>query len=182
MKEAVIPTQCVYDALKRFNQAHPIKIPYNQKNPKILANDPAIILKINSQMKLKNPIFTDELLSKITFSATPLKSNTTVPVQATYSNDSVTIYVKENDSSQTQKVIDALKRFNTPASAVKIDPRYADEYWGYDRAGSAIRFYIAVQLASVLPHLKVWGITFNHVQLKKIFSLVWLLVTEENRR
>ena len=103
-----------------------------------------------------------------------LKSFTALqPLQLSYLTKKAWVlsYVKELDSYPTQKVINALKQFNTPATAVKIDLRYAgkyaDEYGGYNRAGSAIRFYLAVHLASVLPNLKVWGITFNHVQLKQ---------------
>ena len=121
-------TQGVSDALKRFDQAHPIKIPYHQANPQIRVKDPAILPKIKSQMQSRDPIFKDKLLSNITFSDTLLKPNTAIAVQATYGADSVTIYVKEHDSSKVQKVINALKTFNSPATAVKIDPRYAGKY------------------------------------------------------
>ena len=87
-----------FAALKKFSQKNPIVIPYNKKNPTAIASDPAVTTAIKSQMKKRDPIFTDPVLAEITFSKTPLQPGTAVLVQATYLGEKTTIYVKEQNS------------------------------------------------------------------------------------
>ena len=148
VQEATNPSQGVYDALASFDQNSPIEIPY-QNNPKASASDPKVVKSIKSQMKLKDIIFTEVVLKKITFSNTPLQPNTAVLVQATYEKKATPIYVKEAGSSEAQDVINALQKFNTPATAVEIDAKYVGKYTDkysplglFSLAGDLIRRYI----------------------------------------
>ena len=173
VKEGVDTTKKIYDALKDFNQKNPIEIPFYQKNPETPASDPAITKLIGDQLKLKNPtIFTTEVVAEITFSNTPLQPNTAVLVQATYEKKATPIYVKEADSSEAQDVINDLQKFNTTATAVEIDAKYAGKYaddYGiflFNKAGDAIREYIIVN-SSEIETEQAFKITFDHVQLKK---------------
>ena len=88
-----------FAALKKFSQNNPIVITYNKKNPTALASNPAVTTAIKSQMKKRDPIFTDPVLAEITFSKTPLQPGTAVAVQATYLGKKTTIYVKEQNSN-----------------------------------------------------------------------------------
>ena len=88
-----------FAALKKFSQKNPIVIPDNKKNPTAIASDPAVTTAIKSQMKKRDPIFTDPVLAEITFSKTPLQPGTAVLVQATYLGEKTTIYVKERNSN-----------------------------------------------------------------------------------
>ena len=108
-------TTKVHDALKKLDQKHPLEIPYNQKNPKAPASDPAVTKVIRDQLKSKNPtIFTSTVAAEITFSNTPLQENTAVEVQATYNKKATSIYVKEAKKAKDpdQVIYDALKEFN----------------------------------------------------------------------
>ena len=169
-------TTKVHDALKKLDQKHPLEIPYNQKNPKAPASDPAVAKVIRDQLKSKNPtIFTSTVVAEITFSKTPLKENTAVQVQATYKEKATPIYVKENDQSEAQKVINILKTFNSPDNAVVIDAKYAgkyaDEYSSgvLAKAGDAIRGYILK--SSKITFRECVIINFSHTLLKKDTSV-----------
>ena len=169
VREAANPAQGVYKALATFDQKHPIVILFNEKNPTALASNPAVTTAIKSQMKKRDPIFTDPVLAEITFSKTPLQPGTAVLVQANYDKQETPFYVQEQEGSEAQKVINALKQFNNPATDVQIgaeyDRKHADEYsiLGFvTKAGDAIRNYIADYGIDVA---KVHDITFNHALL-----------------
>ena len=170
VQEAANPAQGVYKALATFDQKHPIVIPFNEKNPTALASNPAVTTAIKSQMKKRNPIFSDPVLAEISFSKTPLEPNTAVLVQANYDKQETAFYVQEQDGSEAQKVINALKQFNNPDTAVQIgaeyDGKHADEYGSfpkYNKAGDAIRRYILFSSKITLRELP--SITFNHALL-----------------
>ena len=169
VKEAANPAQGVYKALATFDQKHPIVILFNEKTPTALASNPAVTTAIKSQMKKRDPIFTDPVLAEITFSKTPLQPGTAVLVQANYDKQETPFYVQEQEGSEAQKVINALKQFNNPATDVQIgaeyDRKHADEYSTLGvvtKAGDAIRNYIADHGIDVA---KVHDITFNHALL-----------------
>ena len=170
VKEAKNADQGVYDALASFDQNSPIEIPYNQANPKAPASDSVVAPKIKTAMKSRNPIFTDALAAEITFSSTSLQVNTAVKIEASYKKKETTIYVKENDQSEAQKVINVLKTFNSPDNPVVIDAKYDGKYpdecpLGGDKACNAIRKYI--RESSTITALQSPFIEFNHVLLKK---------------
>ena len=162
----------VYDALKIFNSKNPIVISYNKTNPTAPASDSAFAPLIKARMKLNNPVvFTDKVLKQITFSNTHLNPGSLVKVSATYLKKTTPIYVKESIS--TEKVISALKKFNTSATAVKIyaeyNGKYADEFAvakGEQKAGDAIRDYLSGHDEQISPFIKT-KISFNHVLLKR---------------
>ena len=169
VREAANPAQGVYKALATFDQKHPIVILFNEKNPTALASNPAVTNAIKSQMKKRDHIFTDPVLAEITFSKTPLQPGTAVLVQANYDKQETPFYVQEQEGSEAQKVINALKQFNNPATDVQIgaeyDRKHADEYsilGIFTKAGDAIRNYIADHGIDVA---KVHDITFNHALL-----------------
>ena len=169
VREAANPAQGVYKALATFDQKHPIVILFNEKNPTALASNPKVTTAIKSQMKKRDPIFTDPVLAEITFSKTPLQPGTAVLVQANYDKQETPFYVQEQEGSEAQKVINALKQFNNPATAVQIGAEYngkfANEYslsGILPKAGDAIRNYIADH---GIDMAKVHDITFNHVLL-----------------
>ena len=174
-KKAKDPDQVIYDALKKFNYKNPIVIPYNKTNPTAKASDPAITKLIRNQLKPNNPtIFTSEVIAKITFSSTILQPNTPVQVQATYNKKATSIYIKEQNEPEIQKVINDLQTLNTPATAVEIPTeyggKYADEHRDllHPKAGDAIRIEIlqkklpSISAVEILPK-----ISFSHVQLKQ---------------
>ena len=159
----------IYEALAKFDTTTPIAIAYNHKTPTALASNPAVTTAIKSQMKKRDPIFTDPVLAEITFSKTPLQPGTAVLVQANYDKQETPFYVQEQEGSEAQKVINALKQFNNPATDVQIgaeyDRKHADEYSTLGvvtKAGDAIRNYIADHGIDVA---KVHDITFNHALL-----------------
>ena len=166
--------QGVYDALASFVQNNPIEIPYNQKNPTAPASNPAVTTAIKSQMKKKDPIFTDPVLAEITFSNTPLQENTAVQVQATYKEKAVTIYVKEEDNSITTLVINILKNYNA-GNPVEIGVEYDGKYADDDPAWNIRAFIYLRWLRSggtdpkigeiISPQSK--EVTLSHTQLKK---------------
>ena len=169
VQEAANPAQGVYKALAKLDQKHPIVILFNEKNPTALASNPAVTTAIKSQMKKRDPIFTDPVLAEITFSKTPLQPGTAVLVQANYDKQETPFYVQEQEGSEAQKVINTLKQFNNPATAVQIgaeyDRKHADEYsivGLVTKAGDAIRNYIADHGIDIA---KVHDITFNHALL-----------------
>ena len=169
VQEAANPAQGVYKALAKLDQKHPIVILFNEKNPTALASNPAVTTAIKSQMKKRDPIFTDPVLAEITFSKTPLQPGTAVLVQANYDKQETPFYVQEQEGSEAQKVINTLKQFNNPATAVQIgaeyDRKHADEYsilGLVTKAGNAIRNYIADHGIDIA---KVHDITFNHALL-----------------
>ena len=169
VREAANPAQGVYKALATFDQKHPIVILFNEKTPTALASNPAVTTAIKSQMKKRDPIFTDPVLAEITFSKTPLQPGTAVLVQANYDKQETPFYVQEQEGSEAQKVINALKQFNNPDTDVQIgaeyDRKHADEYSTLGvvtKAGDAIRNYIADHGIDVA---KVHDITFNHALL-----------------
>ena len=174
-EKAKDPDQVIYDALKEFNYKNPIVIPYNKTNPTAPASDPAITKLIRDQLKLNNPtIFTSEVIAKITFSSTILQPNTAVQVQATYNKKATSIYVKEQNDSKIQKVINDLQTLNTPATAVPIgveyDGKYADEYGGdllHPKAGDAIRIEIFLKKLPSITLEIFPKISFSHVSLKQ---------------
>ena len=88
-----------FAALKKFSQKNPIVITYNKKNPTALASSSLVTKAIQSRMKSRNPIFTDDVVKDISFSKTPLQPGTAVAVQATYLGEKTTIYVKERNSN-----------------------------------------------------------------------------------
>ena len=181
----------VFHILEQFLQpTKPLKISYLGSEHETLSASTIIVTQaIKKVLKQIDPVFTDQCLSKISLGNSKMIPGKAVKVSLFYRLDKqksfytgMDIYVKEHDSSKTQKVINALKIFNSPATAVKVDHRYAgkyaDEYGGYNQAGSAIRFKIQVRFKTLLPHLMVSpkSITFNHVQLKP-GSLVSLIAS-----
>ena len=172
-EKAKDPDQVIYDALKEFNYKNPIVISYNKTNPTAPASNPAVTTAIKSQMKKRDPIFTDQVLAEITFSKTALQPGTAVQVQATYNKKATSIYVKEQNDPKIQKVINDLQTLNTPATAVQIgveyDGKYADEYRDllHPKAGDAIRFEIFKKKLPSITLEILPKISFSHVSLKQ---------------
>ena len=172
-EKAKDPDQVIYDALKEFNYKNPIVIPYNKTNPTAPASNPAVTTAIKSQMKKRDPIFTDQVLAEITFSKTALQPGTAVQVQATYNKKATSIYVKEQNDPKIQKVINDLQTLNTPATAVPIgveyDGKYADEYGDllHPKAGDAIRIEIFRKKLPSITFEILPKISFSHVSLKQ---------------
>ena len=172
VKEAKNLDQGVYDALASFDQKHPLEIPYNQKNPKAPASDPAITGSIQAQLKVKNPIFTDAVVQAITFNEITMQPNTPVQVQATYKGQATPIYVLEEDNSTITLVINILKKYNNAGNPVKINSDLGGKFADQNFPAWCIRAFIWKRLPRGTEIQKIFSpskkkVTFSHTQLKK---------------
>lgn len=107
VKEAQDPDHVIYDALTKFNWKNPLEIPY--QNPTASASDPEVIQAINSEMKSRDPIFTDQVTAKISFNNRPLQPNIPTLVVATYKKLEIGIHVKE---AKNPDIYQELTKFN----------------------------------------------------------------------
>lgn len=90
--------ETVYDALKKFGEKNPIKIPFQGEKSTAKVSDETVTKAIKKEMQSKDPIFTSDVLEKIKFDDTLLKPNEQVAVKATYNKKETPIYVKEAEN------------------------------------------------------------------------------------
>ena len=180
VKEAKNPDQGVYDALAYFTKKNPLLVIYQEKYKTSLASSTELTGQLRLTLGYKRPdIFTETLVSQITFGDEPLKPGTVVEVSATYRGKKTIIRVKEDEKSRVSEVIKALEFFHNKDNVIELSPdkynrKYTDESsWGdfSEKAGDAIREYIfgnTIGPKSVIKsYFRHFLITFDHKELIK---------------
>lgn len=104
----------VHVALKELTQKHPLKISNLGIDAQASVSKRSVTTRLQRQLKqFKSTIFTNDVVVKITFNSTHLNPGIAVAVQATYNQQTTTIYVLEStDIPKPKQVHDALKVFN----------------------------------------------------------------------
>ena len=95
LREDAQQTQFVCDALQKFNQKHPLHVPYITFDATSPASKSTVTAKLRVALQKQNKIFTKKIVNNIKFDSTKLSPGKTVAVTATYQSHAVVIYVAE---------------------------------------------------------------------------------------